>query len=155
MKIHKRIIGIVLSLLFLLNGLPVPVMDLDMSPSVFAEGVLPGVAIRFDDFSDTEGLQLNGESIIYNNAIRFENDGLEGKSVFTKEKIALDENLSFSTAFSFRNISPATAEDGTRGGFSFTLQPIDNTKTATGFYDESVSPSLCIAFVFNYTNSCI
>jgi hypothetical protein len=153
MKIHKRIIGIVLSLLFLLNGLPVPVMDLDMSPSVFAEGVLPGVAIRFDDFSDTEGLQLNGESIIYNNAIRFENDGLEGKSVFTKEKIALDENLSFSTAFSFRNISPATAEDGTRGGFSFTLQPIDNTKTATGFYDESVSPSLCIAFVFNYTDS--
>ncbi|HOJ10962.1 MAG TPA: hypothetical protein PK733_10270, partial [Clostridiales bacterium] len=150
MKVHRKIISIALTFIFVFTGLPVPFTNFDGIPDVYAAESTPSVDISYDNFFNTENLQLNGGSLIENNAIQFESGGDTGESVFTTDKVTLGENFSFSTAFSFRNISPSTPAAGTKGGFTFTLQSVGNSAVASDFQDESIYPSLSIAFISNY-----
>lgn len=113
------------------------------------------LALMFDDFSIIENkLLLNGKSGIISSvdrsgnsikAIQFNNDGLKtGGSVLTKNKLHINEDLSFSTAFSFRNMHDNYAIGN--GGFVFTLQNSDNTD----YGSDGTTPSLNIAFDTNY-----
>jgi hypothetical protein len=145
MKIFKKFISLILAFILIITGLPGP--KTMTGSQVHAAAT---VDIGFENFADPTGLQLNGGSLIADNSIRFESGGSTGKSVFTTDKIALGENLSFSTVFSFRNISPATPVAGTKGGFTFTLQQVGNSVAASDFQDESINPSLSIAFTSDY-----
>lgn len=148
-KIYKKIISMALVFILTFMGLPVQFMNFGEGAQVYAEEGTSVVDIVYDDFSNTENLQLNGDSLIINNQIQFESDGGTGESVFTTDKIPLGENLSFSTAFSFKNISLPSPSSGTKGGFTFTLQPVDNTAKANDF-QHGIAPSLSIAFTANY-----
>jgi len=109
------------------------------------------VNIAYDNFTTTAGLELNGALIDENNAIRFDKSDGIGESVFTTDKISLGETLTFSTAFSFRNSTPITIPNaGTEGGFTFTLQSDRNSLTTSNFGDETINPSLSIAFIAKY-----
>ena len=97
------------------------------------------LGIKFDDFTSTANkLQLNGAASIVdakdqddNNikALQLTGNAAEAQSnVFTKKKVNLGEDLSFSTAFTIA-MDP---EDFSRGTsrFTFTLQRADNTFTS-------------------------
>lgn len=150
MRLHKKIISIALSFVLVITGLPLQFLIPNGSPQVYAAEITPTVDISYEDFSDTEGLQLNGDFLIENGSIQFESGVGTGESVFTRDKLILGADLSFSTAFSFRNISPSTPAVDTKGGFTFTLQTVANSVYASGFYDESISPGLSIAFTSDY-----
>ncbi|MFA5637113.1 MAG: immunoglobulin-like domain-containing protein, partial [Anaerovoracaceae bacterium] len=122
------------------------------------------LAISYDGFSNTSLLQFNNISNTVDTkdrdgkdikALQFNNDIVVGKSaggsVFTKNKIRLDENLSFSTAFSYRNPHPDYALG--EGGFTFTLQAVGNTAYSQQPNDESMEPSVSIAFITDYHQS--
>lgn len=122
------------------------------------------LAIKYDDFSDITRLQFNGVSgtIETTNcdgnsitALQFNNDRGSGEaaggSIFTRNKIRLGDDLSFSTAFSFRNPHPQFTKGN--GGFVFSIQPADNTIYSQYLDDESFKPSLSIAFVADYYSS--
>ncbi len=122
------------------------------------------LALNFDDFSDDEdSLQVNGKSGIFDTidsygtsfkVIQFSNERLssnEGGSVFTRNKLHLEEDMSFSTAFSYKNIYPQNTEGNS--GFTFTLQA--EAATAYGPAPASagadgITPSLSIAFNRKY-----
>lgn len=152
MKIFKKIVSMFLAFLLVFSSLPFQFMNLNGILQTYADGGPSTVTIEYDNFANTEGLQLNGDSIIVNNTIQFENenDGGEGKSAFTKDLLALGDNLFFSTNFSFKNIHPGDPRDDTKGGFTFTLQSVGNDVTASDFHDETIQPSLSIAFVTEY-----
>ncbi|MDD4504000.1 MAG: hypothetical protein PHS15_04130, partial [Clostridiaceae bacterium] len=150
MRIHKKIISIALAFVLVITGLPLQFIISDDSPNVYAYETTPTVDISYEVFSNTEGLQLNGDSLIENYAIQFESGVGTGESVFTRDKLILGADLSFSTAFSFRNISPSTPAVDTRGGFTFTLQTVANYVYASDFHDGSISPSLSIAYTSDY-----
>lgn len=155
----KKIISLFLVFVLLFAGLPAPLLPFGGTLPVFAE-VSP-VDIVYGDFFDTSNLQLNGSSLIdVNGAIRFDSDGGSGESVFTKERVALDETRSFSAAFTFRNVSPATPVNLSEGGFTFTLQSAGNTMVTNTFHHETLvaegttlAPSLSVAFVTKYVES--
>lgn len=148
MGIFKKVVSIILASVMLFTSLSGQFLSFTGSTHVNAEGSTPTVDIVYNDFADTANLQLNGASVIVNNAIRFAN--MEpGESIFTKDKIPLDENLTFSTAFSFKNISPAIPGPDT-GGFIFTLQPTGNFVTTKEFQHPNIAPALSIAFTTNY-----
>lgn len=150
MRIHKKIISIALAFVLVITGLPLQFIISDDSPNVYAYETTPTVDISYEVFSNTEGLQLNGDSLIENGSIQFESGVGTGESVFTRDKLILGADISFSTAFSFRNISPSTPAVDTKGGFTFTLQTVANSVYASDFYDESIFPSLSIAFTSDY-----
>lgn len=115
------------------------------------------LAAEFYDFSSTDNsLLLNGDVSIEDtaNAIRFISNG-NGGSVFTKNKIHLEENMSFSTAFTF-SVDDCADPPGFitgDGGFTFTLQGDDNTKYGTGsetFGAAGIEPSISIGFKTSY-----
>jgi len=119
------------------------------------------LAVSHNGFSNTSRLQFNGVSGTVettdgdgNNiiALQFNNDrretGTVGGSIFTKNKICLGEDLSFSTAFSYRNPHPGFIT-GT-GGITFTLQAAGNTVYGSALQDESIKPGINIAFVTDY-----
>jgi len=125
---------------------------------IVTETQIFNLALMFNDFSNIgDKLQFNGKSRIIDShdrdnnsikAIQFDNDGsLSGGSVFTENKLHLKEDLSFSTAFSFRNIHPDFSKG--IGGFIFTLQNRDNTS----YGSDKVTPSLNISFDTNYYTS--
>ncbi len=121
------------------------------------------LAISYDDFKDTTHLQLNSVSGTVETtdndgnditALYFNNDRStepKGGSVFTKNKIRLGDDLSFSSAFTYTNPHPefTTGE----GGFVFTLQPLENNVYAQSLDDDSVKPSLNIGFITDYKSS--
>lgn len=150
MKVYKKTISVFLAFVLVFSGLPVQFMNFDGNPQAHAEVDLASVNLEYEGFSNTGDLQLNGDSLIVDNVIQFESKESPGESVFTKDKITLGENLSFSTAFSFRNISPSSPSGEKKGGFTFTLQPGANTAIAADFHDESIQPSISIAFVTDY-----
>lgn len=150
MKLCKKVISIALAFILVFTGLPLQFMNFDAIPYACAAESTPTVDLSYDNFANTENLQLNGDSLIEDNAIKFESGGGTGESVFTKDKVTLGTDLSFSTAFSFRNISPFTPAAGTKGGFTFTLQSVGNTAATNDFHDESIEPSLSIAFTSDY-----
>ncbi|QSX05872.1 Ig-like domain-containing protein [Sedimentibacter sp. zth1] len=113
------------------------------------------LALKYDDFSDSEShLRLNGNSEIADaldcsgNSIKAlqlsNNNTLTGASAFTKNKLHLSEDLSFSTAFSFRNVHPNYSLGNS--GFAFTLQLVDNTLCDI----EKINPNISIAFNSKY-----
>ncbi|MFA5636572.1 MAG: immunoglobulin-like domain-containing protein, partial [Anaerovoracaceae bacterium] len=122
------------------------------------------LAISYDGFSNTSLLQFNNVSNTVDSkdrdgkdikALQFNNDrGVDegaGGSVFTKNKIRLSEDLSFSTAFSYRNPHPDYTLG--EGGFTFTLQAVGNTVYSQQLNDESMNPSISIAFITDYHKS--
>ena len=119
------------------------------------------LAVSYNSFNDITDLQLNGVAGTaetkdrFGNdipALRFNNDRSEaptaGGSIFTKNKIRLGEDLSFSTAFTYRNPHPETAL-GT-GGITFTLQTVSDVVYGSGLQDESINPAISVAFVTDY-----
>lgn len=119
------------------------------------------LAINYYNFNDITRLQFNGVSatiltkdrdgkditaLQFNNAR--EDSENAGGSVFTKNKIRLDEDLSFSTAFSYSNPHPNFTLG--EGGFVFTLQAVDNTVYSPQLYDKGIKPSISIAFISDY-----
>lgn len=117
------------------------------------------LAIKYDNFNDTSRLQFNGISGTVvttdrdNNeitALQFNNDRVAepttGGSIFTKNKIRLGDDLSFSTAFSYKNPHPEYTKG--EGGFIFTLQTVSNTVYEQNI--EDVKPSFNIAFNTDY-----
>ncbi|MFA9424564.1 MAG: immunoglobulin-like domain-containing protein, partial [Sedimentibacter sp.] len=153
MKIYKKIISITLVFVLIFTGLPNQLINFNEISNAYADEITSAIDISYDNFANTENLQLNGDSLIVNNAIQFESKGAAGESAFTKEKVTLGVNSSFSTAFSFRNISPSYPSVGKEGGFTFTLQAVEDTVTTSNFQDENISPSLSIAFDINYVTS--
>mgnify|MGYP000161837829 CR=1 FL=1 len=141
------------SCILLFTGPPVQFMNFGEIPYAYAEDGTSAVDIRYDNFSDTENLQLKGENIITNNAIRFESDEEAEESVFTKDKLTLAEDSSFSTAFSFIYTSPSTPVDGTKGGFIFMLKQAGESDEAGGLDDGGASPGLSIDFLTEYFKS--
>ena len=64
MKNLKKVISFTLTLLFLFNSLPNPFFDFFGILPVSAEGGTPVADIAYGDFSNTDSLQLNGDSLI-------------------------------------------------------------------------------------------
>ena len=116
------------------------------------------LAIYYEDFSNTDRLQFNGKSGIVNttnrngeaiSALQFNSGtGSAGGSVFTKNKVSLGNDLSFSTAFTFRNENLTGYSDLDKSGaFTFTLQTVSDAVYAQSLDDSSIQPSLSIGFV--------
>jgi len=141
----------VLTIITIITGLPIQAWSQKSTIQVYAEESVTTADISFDDFSNTENLQINGDALMKGNVIQFDSSRESGESVFTKERIALGEDKSFSTGFSFRNISPENPINNTKGGFTFTLQPNGNTVVPIGFQDPGMNSSLSIAFVSDYS----
>ncbi len=119
------------------------------------------LAISYDNFIDITRLKFNGVSGTVvttdrdNNeitALQFNNDRAAepttGGSIFTKNKIRLKEDLSFSAAFSYRNPHPDFTKG--EGGFVFTLQSAGNSVFGHALNDEDIKPSINIAFLTDY-----
>lgn len=153
MKSFRRIISFTLAFILVFTGLPNGLFDFSQLQNVYGYEGIPPVELNYDNFSDTTGLKLNGDALIADNAIQFESVGAAGESVFTTDKIILGEKGSFSTAFSFRNISSTNPTKDTQGGFTFTLQTKGNDVIGSDFEDETVKPSLSIAFATDYFQS--
>ncbi|MDD4296947.1 MAG: hypothetical protein PHC69_08310, partial [Ruminiclostridium sp.] len=116
------------------------------------------LAIYYEDFSNTDRLQFNGKSGIVNttnrngeaiSALQFNSGtGSAGGSVFTKNKVRLGNDLSFSTVFTLRNENLTSYSDLDKSGaFTFTLQTVSNAVYAQSLDDSSIQPSLSIGFV--------
>ena len=115
------------------------------------------LAINYDDFNNTDRLQFNGGSGIVDTtnrneesvtALKFSNGtGSTGGSVFTKNRIRLGDDLSFSTAFTFRINNLTDYYDLEKSGaFTFTLQGTGSSVYPQGLNDTAIKPSLNIAF---------
>ncbi|MDD4843949.1 MAG: Ig-like domain-containing protein [Anaerotignum sp.] len=117
------------------------------------------LGLKFDDFTNAANiLQANGKSSINENdskALSFENNEAGG-SIFTKNKIHLNDDLSFSTAFSFKINADEDFPNYGDGGFTFTLQSDSSTAYYSGGDDtnslgvKGVKPSISIAFDTKY-----
>ncbi|MBP1925149.1 methionine-rich copper-binding protein CopC [Sedimentibacter acidaminivorans] len=116
------------------------------------------LAIMYHSFDDSSRLQFNGISgtVVTTDrddneiiALQFNNDRVAepttGGSIFTKNKIRLGDDLSFSAAFSYKNPHPDFTKG--EGGFIFTLQTVGNSIYVN---DEDIGPSFNIAFNTDY-----
>ncbi len=93
------------------------------------------VTFKFDDFSNTSLLQLNGTAVTTSNRLRLtDSAGNQAGSFFCKQKISLKNDRSFSTYFRFQ----MTDGGGSPGfpypadGMVFVLQPLSNTAGSVG-----------------------
>ena len=119
------------------------------------------LSVNYNDFSDTSLLKLNGNASVIDSKNRNNNnvkalqfisgDVTTGASIFTKNKIHLDENLSFSTAFSYQLREMGSYASGESSEFTFTLQPISNDIYPDALNNEILNPSLNIVFHGTYT----
>ena len=82
--------------------------------------------IEYNDFSDTTGLTLNGNTLVVNNNLQLTNNiAWQGGSVFTTNAISLINDSSFATSFSFKidNNSLGGDTDGLGAdGLAFVIQ---------------------------------
>lgn len=118
------------------------------------------LSVNYNDFSDTSLLNLNGNVNIINSidgngndvkALQFKSgDVTTGSSIFTKNKLQLDEDLSFSTAFCYRLLERGSYNPGESSEFTFTLQPIGNDIYPDALDNEILSPSFNIVFHGTY-----
>ena len=121
------------------------------------------LALKFDDFTYANGiLQANGNGTSTGidgsgKKLVFKNEK-SGGSIFTINKIHLNDDLSFSTAFSFRINAIEDFGNYGDGGFTFTLQ----SKSSTAYYSGentnslgvyNVKPSVSIEFDTEYYKS--
>ncbi len=88
------------------------------------------VTFKFDDFSNTSLLQLNGNAIATGNRLRLTDAApAQAGSVFCKQKISLKNDRSFSTYFRFQ-MTDGSAPPA--DGMVFVLQPLSNTAGSSG-----------------------
>ena len=104
------------------------------------------LAVRQDDFSHTDTLQCNGDAKATQfggkNVLQLSGTKDGAGSVFTKNKIYLGGDGSFSTAFAFR-INQANSD----GGLTFTLQAKNNTESGGGILGtDGITPSVSVGF---------
>ena len=104
------------------------------------------LAVKQDDFSHVGSLQLNGAAKVAQadgkNALQLSGTKDGAGSVFTKNKMHLGGDGSFSTAFAFK-INQASAD----GGLAFTLQAKNNTESGGGYLGtEGITPSVSVGF---------
>lgn len=89
--------------------------------------------ILYNDFSNLSGLTLNGtaQSLNPNSDahLRLTNSTGQASSAFSTNAIQLDNNASFSTAFSFNISNPI---NGGADGLTFTLQTVSNSAGGGG-----------------------
>jgi len=95
--------------------------------------------ILYNDFSNLSGMTLNGTAAALNpnadNRLRLTNSTSQGSSAFSTSSIALNSNVSFSTAFSFNISNPVGIGDSDgigADGLTFTLQTNSNTAGGIG-----------------------
>ncbi len=148
MKSFKKLLSLVLVVSFLFTDLAVQLTGLNEGRVVYASESEPSVNIRYDNFSDLSALQVNGDPI-KESEIRFESGKDKAESVFSKEKIKLTDNLSFSTYFTFTNTYTEEPSEGEKGGFLFILQPEANSKVATDF-SHDIAKSFSLAFTSDF-----
>ncbi|MBL4573273.1 MAG: PEP-CTERM sorting domain-containing protein [Gammaproteobacteria bacterium] len=92
----------------------------------------------YSDFSDTSELQLNGSAAAPlgpNNALRLTNSTSQSGSAFRTNAIALNSNVSFSTAFQFRISDPVGSSDSDgqgADGLVFVVQTVANNVGGSG-----------------------
>ena len=125
---------------------------------------LDTLALNFKDFSNAgKSLCVNGNGTATgidssDKKIFLKNDK-SGGSVFTNQKIHLNDDLSFSTAFSFQINANATFTHYGDGGFTFTLQPESSSAYYGGADDpnslgiKGVKPSVSIELDTNYSET--
>ena len=116
------------------------------------------LTLKFDDFNDAgDLLQVNGGASMDANdsgALEFINHRAGG-SVFTQNRIRLNDDLSFSTFFTFVINADANWGHYGDGGFTFTLQPVGSSiysvsDDTNSLGIEGVKPSVSIAFDTRY-----
>lgn len=117
---------------------------------------LCGVAhadFTYDDFTDTSGLQLNGDTASVGGALRLSTASFDSAgSVFTASPVDLGEANSFSTYFRFRisSIPETFGDDDGPGadGLAFVVQTQANNVggAGSGIGYEGISPSLGVEF---------
>jgi hypothetical protein len=116
--------------------------------SILCLGVLTAVSARattilYPDFSDISGLQRNGSTAAIANPVttadgkvlRLTNNTSQSGSAFSKTAITLQNNNSFSTAFSFRITNPLGISDVDgqgADGIVFVVQTVSNTAGGAG-----------------------
>jgi len=104
-------------------------------------GSASAAALLFNDFSSTAGLQLNGVTAAINtggagttdlhghNVLRLTNSTGQSGSAFSTTAISLDQNASFSTAFTFHFTDQ---QNGGADGIVFVVQTVSNTAGGGG-----------------------
>ena len=103
-------------------------------------------AVKQDDFSHVDTLQLNGDAktlqVEGKNILRLSGTKNGAGSVFTKNKIHLGGDGSFSTAFASR-----VGQISDDGGLAFTLQAKSNRECGGGYLGtENITPSVSVGF---------
>ena len=95
--------------------------------------------ILYNDFSDLSGLTLNGKTAALNpnsdNYLRLTSSTSQSGSAFSTNAISLQNNASFSTAFSFNISHPSGIGDSDgqgADGLTFALQTDSNTAGGSG-----------------------
>lgn len=95
--------------------------------------------ILYNDFSNVDGLQLNGTAALLNtnsdNVLRLTSTTSQSGSAFSTDAITLGSDVSFSTAFSFNLNNPVGIKDVDgigADGITFTLQTNSNTAGGSG-----------------------
>ncbi len=106
----------------------------------------------YNDFSNTAGLRLNGDTVVVNNQLQLTYAStFSTGSVFTTNQVALGDTSTFSTHFQFQmtNSGGISDEDGQGAdGIVFVVQKVSNNVGTSGFgigY-AGISPSLGIEF---------
>ncbi|MBW7572388.1 immunoglobulin-like domain-containing protein [Caproiciproducens faecalis] len=104
------------------------------------------LSVKQDNFNHVGTLQCNGEAktvqIENENVLQLSATQTGAGSVFTKNKVYLGDDGSFSTAFAFK-----TTEKSSDGGLTFTLQTNKNTESGSGTLGaEGIAPSVSIGF---------
>ncbi len=155
-KCFKKFVCICLIMVFILSNFPNNIFKGSESALVFAEAEIP-LAIKYENFAKTDLIQLNGNSLIGeyngNQVLRLNEAKVNQKSsVFTKNRIYLKNNNSFSTYFVFRSSSPYNPWlSGVHGGdgFTFTIQEVGCSAIGTNsfrFMADGMDPSVSIEF---------
>lgn len=94
------------------------------------------LVINYPDFSNTAGLQVNGNAAQVGNVLRVTPDTFsQGGSVFSTNTVSLASNASFSTYFQFRFTNPGGACDGQgcgADGLAFVVQTLSNNVGGIG-----------------------
>ncbi|MDR7870915.1 MAG: Ig-like domain-containing protein [Tissierellaceae bacterium] len=148
MKLLQKIISIIVVFILILSE-NVFILSNVLKQNVHA--ISEESKISYDNFYNTEGLQINGLDLIKDGAIQFENSaGVGGESIFSQDKILLGNDLSFSTSFSFKNRTQELNEN-TVGGFIFTLQSSENTLVSNDFNDSLFYNNFSIGFKSKYS----
>lgn len=126
--------------------------QIGISPAIASATGSKSIVVKYDDFAtNSENLQINNHASIIEKILRL-TPSMAGRagSVFTKERILLDNSKSFSTYFAFEISQPGGPWANGRGadGFTFTIQTESNTAGTggSGLGFQGINPGLAIEF---------